>query len=504
MIILSPRVGMLLIILVMTLVLYGGHRIYAFAEGQDVMEEPWFDAPSIMTKEELMIREATTSGEESNSSLTTVRQRIPNTVPPSKIPTTKATTMNNAAEIPLWETKLLSPYLPAWMKDYFVWHAQQRQAWNASNWESYRYLIMTCRDGDRCGGTADRLRPFLALLRLASDTNRIFLIHWDRHNPAHLEEFLVPPRGGLDWRVPTWMLEKLQLHKTIPDGNLKGIIPKAKGTRKHKVLTTRYQSPNYGSMYYDMTINATNKSELFMNETFGYAWRVLFTPVLPIAQRVQDLLDEFQLVPGHYTGVHVRTYSIEPGQNQASKNEQNSTMELWHRMVYNSVRCGSELQQESRSGGDSSSEPTLLYFASDARNASRWAIDYGTINNVTVKARLPDPDVISSQVVHLGFAASSETNTTDAIAALYDIFVDLYLLSMGQCVTWGGGGFGQWAYLLSRAYASSLGPCGFRHGKRGKDCSWDRNATAFELPDRVGRTNDTDPLFFPPNMDPSQ
>ena len=494
---------MLILSLVMALILYGGHTFYSFAEVQEFVEGFQFDAPStIMTKEEQMIREATSDGAEFNSStITKTRQkRMPSTVPPSNIPTTNKAIIMKAAEIPLWETELLGPHLPSWMKDYFVWHAQQRQTLNASNWENRRYLIMTCRDGDRCGGTADRLRPFLALLRLAADTHRIFLMHWDRHNPAPLETFLVPPHGGLDWRVPDWLLEHFQLDKTIPDGNLKGIIPKAKGTRKHKVLTTRYQSPHYGSMYYDMTINATHKQELFMNETFGYAWRVLFTPVPPIAQRVQDLLNDFQLTPGEYTGVHVRTYSIEPGQIQASKNEQNTTLELWHRMVYNSVRCGAELQQQqsARAGGG----PPLLYFASDARNASRWAIDYGTIHNVTVQARLPDPDVMSRQVVHLGFASSESSNTTDAITALYDIFVDLYLLSMGQCVTWGGGGFGQWAYLLSRAYASSLGPCGFRHGKRGKACTWGSNTTTFELPHRVDRAMDHGPLFFPPNMDP--
>ena len=201
-----------------------------------------------------------------------------------------------------------------------------------------------------------------------------------------------------------------------------------------------------------------------MNETFGYAWQILFTPVPLIARQVEKLLDEFQLVPGQYSGVHVRTYSIEPGQNQANKNEQNSTVELWHRMVYNSIRCGAELQQQQQQQQQTrvgaAGAPPTLYFASDARNASRWAMDYGAINNVTVKARLPDPEELSSQVVHLGFAgASSESNNTtdDAITALYDIFVDFYLLSMGQCVTWGGGGgawdtfraFGAWAILPS-------------------------------------------------------
>ena len=260
----------------------------------------------------------------------------------------------------------------------------------------------------------------------------------------------------------------------------------------NQVLAARYQSPEYGASYYDATINATTKTELFMNETFAYAWRVLFTPAPPIAQRVEELLDELQLVPGHYSSVHVRTYGIEPG-----KNNDANAVALWHRMVQNSVRCGTELQP----GGP-------LYFASDARNASRWAIDYGALNNKTVKARLPDPEEISNQMVHLGFAGSA--NRTSGVSVLYDIFVDLYLLSMGRCVTWGGGGFGQWAYLLSSPYADSSSnnsvSCGFRHGKRGKVCEWGEVANKTLEP--VGRVanvpaqTDEDPLFFPPMMDP--
>jgi hypothetical protein len=54
-----------------------------------------------------------------------------------------------------------------------------------------------------CGGTADRLKLFPFVVRLAYDSQRILLIHWTM--PARLESWLVPPKGGLDWRAPTWM-----------------------------------------------------------------------------------------------------------------------------------------------------------------------------------------------------------------------------------------------------------------------------------------------------------
>ena len=33
------------------------------------------------------------------------------------------------------------------------------------------------------------------------------MFHWSR--PCALEEFLLPPRGGVDWRLPEWMARHL-------------------------------------------------------------------------------------------------------------------------------------------------------------------------------------------------------------------------------------------------------------------------------------------------------
>ena len=69
-----------------------------------------------------------------------------------------------------------------------------------------RLYVMQClrdHDEEKCGGTADRLKPFLYQLREAYERKRLLLIYWTK--PARLEEFLVPPKGGIDWRVPTWL-----------------------------------------------------------------------------------------------------------------------------------------------------------------------------------------------------------------------------------------------------------------------------------------------------------
>jgi hypothetical protein len=98
-----------------------------------------------------------------------------------------------------------SKKIPAWMKKYFRWHtAQRHHNLNPQNWTSMRYLVMQCLEHHpRCGGTSDRLKSLPTMLRMASVTKRFLLIHWKR--PAKLEEFLLPPKGGFDWRVPDWL-----------------------------------------------------------------------------------------------------------------------------------------------------------------------------------------------------------------------------------------------------------------------------------------------------------
>jgi hypothetical protein len=107
-----------------------------------------------------------------------------------------------ANDADLWHD---SPAIPHWMKSYFQWHRQQRETLlNPSDWRSMKLFVMECLDSqDRCGGTADRLKPIPSMLRMAAMTQRFLLIHWRR--PAKLEEFLMPPKGGIDWRVPDWL-----------------------------------------------------------------------------------------------------------------------------------------------------------------------------------------------------------------------------------------------------------------------------------------------------------
>ena len=74
-----------------------------------------------------------------------------------------------------------------------------------------KWMIMQCVAGNdsNCGGLADRLKIIPYMIRLAYTTKRILLIHWTK--PASLEQFLLPPNNGLDWRTPKWIAKRVSV-----------------------------------------------------------------------------------------------------------------------------------------------------------------------------------------------------------------------------------------------------------------------------------------------------
>jgi hypothetical protein len=127
------------------------------------------------------------------------------------------TSNNNNNNNNLWDKTM---FLPDWMKTYLNWHKYHRQriADHPELYSDYRYFVMQCiRSEDyHCGGTSDRLKPIPWAMRVAYYNRRLLFIHWTR--PASLEEFLVPPKGGLDWRLPKWLADKVRiiLGYTVP------------------------------------------------------------------------------------------------------------------------------------------------------------------------------------------------------------------------------------------------------------------------------------------------
>jgi hypothetical protein len=107
----------------------------------------------------------------------------------------------------LWE---VSDYLPPWMKEYFQWHTTERSMLSYDSWQNgiHKIMVLQCPFSDNGNGRrgdslSQRFTIIPYLLREAYEMKRLVFIHWT--DPTNLEEFLVPPIGGIDWRTPKWL-----------------------------------------------------------------------------------------------------------------------------------------------------------------------------------------------------------------------------------------------------------------------------------------------------------
>ena len=161
--------------------------------------------------------------------------------------TTTSTTINGSTTTiitKLWDEEPANLVIPNWMKLYMTWHDEKRQEMKQYDEETNgsggigggssigdsknsdgtgndddqqflkyftdnRWIIMQCvaRIDKNCGGLADRLKIIPYMIRVAYTTKRILLIHWTK--PAALENFLLPPVGGFDWRTPKWIAKNV-------------------------------------------------------------------------------------------------------------------------------------------------------------------------------------------------------------------------------------------------------------------------------------------------------
>lgn len=335
----------------------------------------------------------------------------------------------NASTCPIWHEP--SSVVPEWMKTYMDWHAQTRPLVNDTNWKSFRFIIMKCSANDsRCGGTSDRIKPVPLMLWMAYMHKRLLMIHWGR--PCKLEEFLVPPKGGIDWRIPDGMINHVDGHS---GGNVDSIYRLLK-KKDDIIVRIKYQSYHGGRIPYDEQVEGPSFAAVYHD-----VWRILFTPSPPVAKIIQTKLQEHSLLPGNYAAIHLRAlYAVT-----------NRPRSLIESMAKNALACASHL----RPGGP-------FYFASDSEYATTFITKWAGRNHFgRVEAVIRD-----YEPVHLEMA---ENWTTRPVSDFYDTFTDLYLLGLSRCVAYGVGGYGEWGLMMG--YNSS---CSKVHSKKKKieHCDW--------------------------------
>lgn len=376
----------------------------------------------------------------------------------------------------LWEHDELD--LPQWMINYFRWNKEflVGSDWGTTTTElpnGHKFLYVTClKDYPKCGGTADRLSSLPFLVKVAASSQRHILFQWTR--PASLESFLLPPLFGVDWRVPATKEEALQkvgykvgTEDTILEGG------------NTAVLQVKFQSHDHGSRYYN-SIRESDEEPKY-KDVFQSVWNIFFTPSRPLALEIEKTMAKLGLVPGGYSSAHVRAL-------YDSKTHPNHLVGVWAK---NAVNCAYYLQYRGNN-------PLPIYFASDSSLATSQATLYGSASGVTVLA-YQNSATGTEDPLHLDKAADWETKQP---SDFFDVFVDLYMMSMGVGVTHGLGGFGVFASLLSNnvtnvvRHMSAANP--FACPTLPRKLRKRRGMRKYQFKKEEPNSEDDEPLFFPP------
>lgn len=313
--------------------------------------------------------------------------------------------------------------IPDWLKEYVEWHNIQRR--DHMNDPETKFLTMACLEGKLCGGISDRLRPLPFFLVLAKKMNRVLLIKWQKG--FDLEEYLLPPNGGIDWRLP----ESMDL-ATVEDLLSEDVdwlqveVKDAKFNRKKNVIVG-HVGDHYDRIKKQYFNTADNPEG-----TFAFMWKILFKPVPKLQIAIDKTMKDLKLQPRKYVSAHYRTSDHELNMViEGSVRKLDKTIDPDHD-IENTIACAHKISPDK-------SYP--IYFTSSNAANVKYAVTDNALTkknkNVKVVGNV-DAIRLHSEKPFRGSAFEDHDPSE-----LYPAFIDLYLMSNGACVAFGKLGFGR-------------------------------------------------------------
>jgi len=359
-----------------------------------------------------------------------------------------------------------SETLPPWLSDYFAWHAARRREPSADD----RFLVLSCAEGEHCGGLARRLGGIPYYLHLANVTGRILLVRWTA--PMSLTEFLVSPEGGMDWTVP----EGLDFDEEESEEAEPPCAP-SDAARYFECVKERSEA-NDAVLALTPALSLAKTSSYFEKhcvpnsvggdrgdgraELDGEIFRILFEPSPPISKRIRETASEQNLITGKYVSAHFRF------QYQAAYATYGTY--LPNELAINAVRCASTLMMNAP-----------VYFASDSLPVVKHVLDNSfysrnVVGNITVHD-VPEEFSYSKGQYPIHMASNQHrieqyhqlNADLDDPVAFYPIFEDLLIMASGRCTAYGVGEYGLFAARLT----GNLYSCSVQHqNEQGKPKSY--------------------------------
>lgn len=409
----------------------------------------------------------TAASTDNSTTMASVDSNVALPSPISPISSTKNYNNNNNIVIPEYAKLPLDKTqhkLPSWMIEYFSWHASQRAAMTAQNWNTtnsqFQFLIMRCLHTDKiCGGLSDRLQSLPFQLLMGYRHKRILLIYWER--PFPLEEFLLPPQGGLDWLVPSYMLAALPRKDTALSNAPRTEKLLSSHLQNQQIVWIRDQTHNHGRSDYNAlqqeVVSTSNNGTppqhqlASFDEVFHDVWHMVLTPAPPVAQLIEKWMHQLDLIPGEYVSTHIRAlYGVQ--------NRSNDNIDTW---TQHALDCTTQLRPQGP-----------FFVASDSTRAQQTALEYGRQRKFKVVSRFHD-----TPPLHLDKSVTSSSSTILSPADYYDVFVDLYLLGNSRGLAYNVGGYGKLGLLLGFNASN-----GIQHQKGGVPWNKKGDMTKITLP----------------------
>ncbi|KAL7579162.1 hypothetical protein ACA910_011336 [Epithemia clementina (nom. ined.)] len=407
------------------------------------------------------------------------------------------------SSIPHWRSS--QSRVPMWMKRYFLWHQQARaHIAQTGRWHEYQYLVVRCLRTDAgCGGTGDRLRGLPTAVLLANRTRRLLFYYWVR--PCAMTEFLVPRRDGINWTWPphpNMPSEKvLQEQAPLYRRNDNALLERVKSVTIFQRKKKNNHSRNNQTYYYvnrtvpipdQQVLSIVDRAISFhiydrwredprhdykLVDAYAHIWHAVVRPSPPVQQRIQQRMQEWQLLSPltsdqrnrhyHYHAIHIR-----------SQYTSQLSTELLRDITSNSLHCLQRIvataeQREHTSNNtvvwglmNRHRAPTPIFVASDGSSTLPMVTQLAVERNMPVR--------IVPTITTTNTTTTTTTNTTTKPVHLdrgleflvnpsnpkqqnnilspeqyYDIFVDLYIMARAKCLVTGLGFFGRLANWLS-------------------------------------------------------
>jgi len=284
--------------------------------------------------------------------------------------------------------------------------------------------------------------------------------------PFPLEDFLVPPQGGFDWRLPTEYCElewEQYANRSWTRYRNERRVAWHEMIERPEHIGTRFIFANTNLAIRKVGGVFQQETGEDLDDLWPGIFRRFFIPSPALRDVIKKVVSQNGLVPGTYAAAHVRArfpvglgkIKYRGGNEISGVDFDDSVTKDWVTKIGdNAVKCATVAMPDTKH----------VYVASDSFELSKYFMNKNNTTNASSSSPA-DPTQTVSVVMRPDYETNAkhfngdlpgpDTNSSE----YFSTFVDLWLLSHSKCLAHGLGGFGHFASVLSGYHNS----CRVRH-----------------------------------------